>query len=312
MTTARALVTGGAGFIGSALVDLLVDEEWEVLVVDDLSTGHADNLAGARSRGRVSLHTLDIRDETLIQAAERFHPDVVFHLAAQTSVPVSVADPRHDAGVNIIGTINVLEATVRSGAGRVVLVGSAAMYGGDVKLPAVESYARHPDSPYGASKKAMEDYARIYERRHDLEWVIIVPANVYGPRQNASGEGGVVAVFSSAITSGRQPTIFGDGSATRDFVFVDDVADAMLRAASRGSGRNLNVGTGIETAVLDLYKEIAHIAGFRKPPRFHDPRPGDVQRSVLNPAAAERALGWKAWTPLTEGLIKTLDWYAKK
>ncbi len=312
MTTARALVTGGAGFIGSTLVDLLVDESWDVLVVDDLSTGHADNLAGARSRGRVSLHTLDIRDGTLLAAAERFRPDIVFHLAAQTSVPVSVADPLRDADINISGTINVLEAAVRSGAGRVVLTGSAATYGGDVKLPAVETYARRPDSPYGASKKAMEDYARIYQRQHGLEWVVITPANVYGPRQDAAGEGGVVAVFASSITSGRQPTIFGDGSATRDFVFVDDVADAMLRAASRGAGRNLNVGTGVETSVLDLYDEMARIAGFRKPPRFHDPRPGDVQRSVLNPAAAQKALGWKAWTPLDDGLAKTLDWYAQK
>jgi UDP-glucose 4-epimerase len=310
--TARALVTGGAGFIGSALVDLLVDEGWEVLVIDDLSTGHADHLLQARSRGRVGLHTIDIRDDACVVAAEHFKPDVVFHLAAQVSVPISVSDPRRDADVNVVGTINVLEAARRSGAGRVVLTGSAATYGRGVKLPAKESYARRPESPYGASKKAVEDYARVYLAQYGLEFVVLTPANVYGPRQNSSGEGGVVAVFSDAITAGRQPTIYGDGNATRDFVFVDDVADAFLRAAGRGNGRNLNLSTGIETSVRALYDALANAAGFRKEPRYSEGRPGDVPRSVLDPSAAKRYLDWEAWTSLDEGLVGTLEWYATR
>jgi UDP-glucose 4-epimerase len=309
---ARALVTGGAGFIGSTLVDRLVDEGWEALVIDDLSTGHADHLRDARGRGRVGLHTIDIRDDACIAAAEHFRPDVVFHLAAQVSVSASVLDAGKDAEVNILGTINVLEAAWRSGAQRVVLTGSAATYGSGVRLPAKESYRRKPDSPYGVSKKAIEDYARVYSSQHGLEFVILTPANVYGPRQNASGEGGVVAAFSAAITSGRQPTVFGDGSATRDFVFVDDVADGFLRAASRGKGRNLNLSTGFETSVRDLYDALAQAAGFRKRPLYGDPRVGDIQRSVLDPSAADRHLGWKAWTPLKEGLATTMEWFARK
>lgn len=308
--TARALVTGGAGFIGSALVDLLVDEAWEVLVIDDLSTGHADHLREARGRGRVGLHTIDIRDDACLVATEHFKPDVVFHLAGQASVPGSVADPQRDADINVTGTINVLEAARRAGVARVVLTGSVATYGSKVKLPAKESYSRRPESPHGASKKAAEDYARVYLTQHGLEFVVLTPANVYGPRQNSSGEGGVVAIFSDAIAGGRQPTIFGDGHATRDFVFVDDVADAFLRAASRGSSRNLNLSTGIETSVRDLYDALAKAAGFRKEPRYAQGRPGDVRRSVLDPSAAERHLGWKAWTPLDDGLARTLEWYS--
>jgi len=309
---ARGLVTGGAGFIGSTLVDRLVDEGWEVLVIDDLSTGHVDHLREARSRGRVGLHTIDVRDDDCVVAAEHFHPDVVFHLAAQVSVPTSVADPRRDADINLVGTINVLEAARRSGAARVVLTGSAATYGSGVKLPAKESYARRPESPYGASKKAVEDYARVYLAQYGLEFVVLTPANVYGPRQNASGEGGVVAVFSDAITAGRQPTIYGDGNATRDFVYVDDVADAFLRAASRGNGRNLNLSTGIETSVRGLYDALANAAGFRKEPRYNVGRPGDVARSVLDPSAAKRYLDWEAWTSLDDGLERTLEWYATR
>ena len=307
-TSARALVTGGAGFIGSALVDLLVDESWDVLVIDDLSTGHADNLQQARRRGRVQLHTVDIRDESLVSVTERFRPDVVFHLAAQVSVATSVLRPLQDAEVNVLGAINVLEATRRAGASRLVLAGSAATYGSGAKLPIRESYARRPESPYGVSKLAAESYARMYADRYGIEIVTLTPSNVYGPRQRSSGEGGVVAEFAAMVTEGRQPTIFGDGKATRDFVYVDDVADAFLRAAARAAGKNLNISTGVETSVADLFDLIAGLGGFRRGPRISDVRPGDVERSVLDPTAAERYLGWSAWTSLEEGLSQTLDW----
>ncbi len=223
----RALVTGGAGFIGSHLVDRLVDQSHEVLVVDDLSTGHADNLAPARARGGVKLHQLDIRDESLTKVAERFLPDVVFHLAAQAAVPVSVKQPRFDAEVNVVGTINVLEAARRSGTKRVVFASSGgAIYGSAAPLPVREDLPKAPDSPYGISKKIVEDYFRYYRASHDIDYVLLALANVYGPRQDAQGEAGVVALFASAMLQGRPPTIFGDGEQTRDFVYVEDVADA--------------------------------------------------------------------------------------
>jgi UDP-glucose 4-epimerase len=223
-----------------------------------------------------------------------------------------LADPHLDADINVLGTINVLEAGRRSGAERIVLAGSAATYGAGVKLPARETFARRPHSPYGASKKAIEDYARVYTKQHGLTSVVLTPANVYGPRQDSSGEGGVVAIFAASLAAGRQPTIFGDGSATRDFVFVDDVADAFLRAASRGTGRNLNVSSGVETTILELYETMARFSRFRRAPRFAAPRDGDIHRSVLDPSAAMRHLGWKAWTPLDDGLAGTQEWFASR
>ncbi len=306
----KALVTGGAGFIGSHLVGRLVDEDWTVLVVDDLSAGHLDNLTASRARGHVKFHQLDIRDEEFPKAVERFRPDVVFHLAAQASVVVSVEDPRADASVNLLGTINVLEAARRVEAERVVFASSGgAIYGRHAKLPYRESYAKHPDAPYGISKKIVEDYFRYYRDAYGLDYVLLALTNVYGPRQDPFGEAGVVAIFSRLMLDGKRPVIFGDGEQTRDFVFVEDVVDAFVRAAGLGGGRLLNVGTGRETSVNALFKALAEATGFDRLPVFADARPGELPRSVVDPTAAEKHLGWSAWTPLEEGLTQTVGWF---
>lgn len=306
----KALVTGGAGFVGSHLVDRLVDEGWGVLAIDDLSHGHVDHLAAARSRGSVRFHQLDIRAPELIAAAERFRPDVVFHLAAQAAVPASVEQPLLDADINILGSINVLECARRAGAQRVVFASSGgAIYGSDVKLPARESFRKRPESPYGVSKKVVEDYFRYYRDAYGLDYALLALTNVYGPRQDPHGEAGVVAIFCRALLNGRPPVIYGSGIQTRDFVYVEDVADAFVRAAAKGDGRLLNIGTGRETSVLEVFEVLAGLTGFRGRPGFGAARPGDVLRSVVDPAAAERHLGWKSWTALEEGLRRTVEWF---
>jgi UDP-glucose 4-epimerase len=303
------MVTGGAGFIGSHLVDLLVDQKWEVLVVDDLSTGTMDNLAAARRRGKVGVHVMDIRAPELPDVAARYGPEVVFHLAAQSKVPVSMADPMRDAEINVLGTVNVLLAATRCHAQRVVFTSSAGIYGSRVRLPIKEKFAKRPDSPYGISKKIVADYLRWFSEHHGLDYVMLAPANVYGPRQDPGLEGGVVAIFSGAMVAGQRPTIFGDGSQTRDFVFVADVVDAFLRAVDAGEGQLLNLGSGVETTILDLYNTIAAITGYPTNPSFEAAKPGDIYRSVTDPGRAKTVLGWEAWTALEEGLRRTVDWY---
>lgn len=310
--TGRALVTGGAGFIGSHLSGRLIDEGWDVLVVDSLVTGHLDNLAEARSRGRIKFHQLDIRDEEFARAVEQFVPDVVFHLAAQVSVTQSVADPLFDASVNILGTINVLEAAKRAGVERVVFASSGgAIYGEHVKLPAKESYARHPGAPYGISKMVVEDYFHFYQANHGIDVVALGLSNVYGPRQDPFGEAGVVAIFTRLMLDRKRPVIYGDGMQTRDYLYVDDAVDAFVRAAGTGGGRYFNVGTGRETTVIRIFRAIAEEVGFTELPVFSESRQGEIARSVLDPASAFKALGWQPWTSLEEGLAMTVEWMRK-
>jgi UDP-glucose 4-epimerase len=308
--TRKGIVTGGAGFIGSHLIDLLVDRDWEVLVVDDLSSGSLDNLATARKRGQVSIHVTGATAPELGELVAKFAPEVVFHLAAQSKVRPSVEDPVHDAEVNVLGTVNLLEAARRSGVRKVCFASSGgAIYGGAAKLPARETYDKAPESPYGISKKIVEDYFRWYRSLYGVEYTLCALANVYGPRQDPGLEGGVTAIFSMSMLESRSPTIFGNGSQTRDYVFVEDVCDAFLRAADAGDGELVNIGTGRETSVLELFDTVAEAAGFGGRPRFADPKPGDVQRSVVDPSKAKKVLGWEAWTPLSEGIRKTVEWY---
>ena len=307
----KGLVTGGAGFIGSNLVDLLVDNGWEVLVVDDLSGGSMDNLAGARRRGKVGVHITDIRAPEFEEITSRFSPEVVFHLAAQVKVSASVEDPVTDASINVVGLLNVLESARRAGTRKVLFASSGgAVYGPNAKLPVTERAARLPSSPYGISKKIAEDYLRFYRQVHGLESTLLALSNVYGPRQDPGLEGGVVAIFSRAMQAGRSPTIYGDGHQTRDFVFVEDVADAFLRAAEAGDGMFLNIGTGRETSINDLYETMANVLSFSQRPIYADQRPGEVPRSVVDASRAKRSLGWEAWTSLETGLRKTLSAYS--
>ncbi|HVM09570.1 MAG TPA: GDP-mannose 4,6-dehydratase [Acidimicrobiales bacterium] len=310
----RALVTGGAGFIGSTLVDRLLAEGHAVDVVDDLSSGSLANLADARSNpdSDFTFHRLDIRSPEVVELIARRQPEVVFHLAAQMDVRVSVAKPVFDAEVNIIGSLNVLEGARQGGTRKVVFASSGGTIYGDpdpVELPLRETHPQQPLSPYGVSKKAVGDYLVAYRLLHDLEFTALALANIYGPRQNPHGEAGVVAIFSGRLIDGEQCTIFGDGSMTRDYTFVDDVVDAFARAADGGDGLLLNIGTGKETSVRELYDTVAHYTGSTVEPLYAPERPGELKRSCLDPGRAAIHLGWKPWTTIEAGIGQTVDWF---
>jgi UDP-glucose 4-epimerase len=307
----RALVTGGAGFIGSTLVDRLLAEGHTVDVVDNLSTGSLANLAEARSvgTGRFNFHQLDVRSTDLVDVMSRRKPEVVFHLAAQADVRVSVADPVLDADINILGSLRALEGARQSGVRKVVFASSGGtIYGDAERLPIKESQAQKPLSPYGVAKKTVGDYLHVYRELYGLEYTALALANVYGPRQDLRGEAGVVAIFAGRLLSGEPCQIFGDGKQTRDFVFVDDVVDAFSRAGDRGSGLLCNVGTGIETSVNDLYAAMARNAGVKAPATYLPARSGELQRSSLDPSRAGMHLGWKPWTTIDKGTAAVLDW----
>jgi UDP-glucose 4-epimerase len=308
----KTLVTGGAGFIGSTLVDRLLAEGHAVDVVDDLSSGRLDNLAGARgdTAHDFTFHRLDIRQPDLVDLIARRKPDVVFHLAAQADVRVSVARPAFDAEVNIVGTLNVLEGARAAGTQKVVFAASGGtLYGDDAPLPIKESAVQRPLSPYGVSKKAAIDYLTAYRELHELEFTALALANVYGPRQDPHGEAGVVAIFAARLLGGEACTIFGDGEQTRDFVFVDDVVDAFARAATKGGGLVLNIGTGQETSVNELYRTMASEAGADAAATYAPARPGELRRNALDPGRAGIHIGWKPWTTLADGTNAVLRWF---
>lgn len=307
----RTMVTGGAGFIGSSLVDRLLAEGHEVDVVDDLSSGSLANLADARaSGGTLTIHQLDVRlPETTALIVHR-RPDVVFHLAAQIDVRVSVDQPAFDAEVNVVGTVRVIEGARQAGSRRVVFAASGGTLYGEVDpsdLPVRESHPHRPVSPYGVSKKCGIDYLVAYREVHALEFCALALGNVYGPRQDPHGEAGVVAIFAEHLADGRPVTIFGDGEQTRDYVFVDDVVDAFARAAGRGGGLVCNVGTGTETSVNRLYRVMADIAGVEADPRYAPARPGELRRNALDPGRAGIQLGWRPWTSLEEGVRAVIE-----
>ncbi len=310
----KTLVTGGAGFIGSTLVDRLLAEGHSVDVVDDLSSGSLSNLSEARSAkdGEFTFHRLDIRTAEVTELIARRKPEVVFHLAAQLDVRVSVARPVFDAEINVIGSLNVLEGARQAGTRKVVFASSGGTLYGDpdpVELPLRETHPQQPLSPYGVSKKAVGDYLVVYRQLHDLEFTALALANIYGPRQNPHGEAGVVAIFAGKLLAGETCTIFGDGDKTRDYTFVDDVVDAFARSAEGADGLLLNIGTGIETADLRLYHAVAHAAGADQDPLFAPDRPGDLRRSCLDPGRAAVHLGWRPWTTLEQGIGATVDWF---
>ncbi len=305
----RCVVTGGSGFIGSTLVDRLVAEGWTVDVVDNFSSGRRENLQAALATGQVEVHDQDIREASTIALIERCQPEVIFHLAAQADVRVSVVDPAFDASVNILGSLNVLEGARGAKARRVVAAASGGtLYGeplGD-QIPTNESAPQRPLSPYGVSKKSMIDYLVAYKELHGLDYVALALANVYGPRQDPHGEAGVVAIFAEKILAGDGVTIYGDGTQTRDFVYVDDVVDAFVRAGSRGEGLVVNIGTGQELSVNELFSTMASIASTTTPPTFAPPRVGEVARSCLDVRRAHDELDWASWTTFREGAAITL------
>jgi UDP-glucose 4-epimerase len=310
----KALVTGGAGFIGSTLVDRLLAEGHSVDVIDDLSNGSLANLAEARSNPdhALKVHQVDVRDPGVVDLIARRQPEVVFHLAAQADVRVSVARPAFDAEVNIVGSINVIEGARVAGARKVVFASSGGTIYGEPApedLPVKESHPQAPVSPYGVAKRAVTDYLHAYRELHALEYTSLALANVYGPRQDPHGEAGVVAIFAGLLLDGRPCTIFGDGTQTRDFVYVDDVVDAFVRAADRGSGLVCNIGTGVETSVNDLYAAMAAAAGGAALAERGPARNGELARSALDPGRAKIHLGWQPWTDLPTGVAEVLTWF---
>ena len=313
----KALVTGGAGFIGSTLVDRLLAEGHEVDVLDDLSSGSLANLTEARAdrSNKVSFHQIDIRDPQVIEVIARRQPEVVFHLAAQADVRVSVARPAFDAEVNVVGALNVLEGARVAGARKVVFASSGGTIYGEIAaddLPGRESLPQVPLSPYGVAKKVVFDYMNVYRELHGLEFTALALANVYGPRQDPHGEAGVVAIFAGKLLADEPCTVFGDGEQTRDFVFVDDVVDAFVRAATRGDGMLINIGTGVETSVNLLYRTMAKAAGVDRPALTAAARSGELQRSALDPARAAVHMAWKPWTTLEEGTTRVLEWFKRR
>jgi UDP-glucose 4-epimerase len=308
----RTLVTGGAGFIGSNLVDRLLAEGHEVDVVDDFSTGSLSNLAEARKSGGRSLHIhhLDITAPAVTELMVRRRPELVFHLAAQADVRVSVAQPTFDANVNVIGSLHVLEGARQAGAERVVFAASGGTLYGEPspdELPVRESHPHQPLSPYGVSKKSVMDYLVAYRALHALEFSALALANVYGPRQDPHGEAGVVAIFAERILRGQDVTVYGDGEQTRDFVFVDDVVDAFVRAATRGGGLVCNIGTGSETSVNHLLATMADVAGVEVNVVQAPLRQGELLRSCLDVERAAIQLGWRPWTELADGIAPVLE-----
>ena len=294
----KALVTGGAGFIGSNLVDRLLAEGHAVDVIDSLATGSLANLSDALAERdhHFSFHQIDIREPSVVDLIVRRKPDVVFHLAAQADVRVSVTQPVFDAQVNVIGSLNVMEGARQAGSRKVVFASSGGtIYGAPdaADLPVDESHAQHPISPYGVAKKAVGDYLYAYRELHALEFAALAMANVYGPRQDPYGEAGVVAIFAGHLLADEACTIYGDGTQTRDYVYVDDVVDAFVRAADRGSGLLANIGAGVETSVNDLYPSMARATGGRDRRCTRQAPAGELARSSLDPGRAGLYLGWK-------------------
>jgi UDP-glucose 4-epimerase len=314
MSDRPVLVTGAAGFIGSNLVARLLEDGKRVIGVDDLSTGSLSNLTGVRDRhaGRFEFDRLDVRQGGLVPLVDRLRPEVIYHLAAQVDVRRSVEDPMHDASVNVLGSIAVLEAARLGGVRKIVYASSIGSYGepDEADLPVDESFLDPALSPYGASKRVVLDYLATYEQLYGLEWTALTLANVYGPHQTTSGEGGVVATFIGRMLEGQPCTIYGDGLQSRDFVFVDDVVHAFVLAADRGSGRRMLIGTSHRTTVAQLFRALAAATGYSHEPIAGPARAGEVRHSSVDSSAARDELGWKPWTTLEEGLAATLAWAA--
>jgi len=301
----KIVVTGGAGFIGSNLVDAYLERGHEVHVFDDLSTGQRANLnPGA------ALHELDIADAEAARRLEKLKPDVLCHHAAQMDVRHSVADPTFDARVNILGFINLLEACKNAGAKKVIFASSGgAVYGEQEVFPAPENHPTRPASPYGVSKRAGELYLSYYHQAFGLPYIALRYANVYGPRQSAKGEAGVVAIFLSLLLDGKAPVINGDGLQTRDYVYVGDVVAANVAALEAPFVGEINIGTGVETDVVTIFHKLRQAVGSAVEARHGPAKPGEQRRSVIDARRAEQVLGWRATVPLAEGLKRTAAWY---
>jgi UDP-glucose 4-epimerase len=304
----RVLVTGGAGFIGSHVVDRLLAAGHDVDVVDNLATGRRERVPAA-----ARLHVCDLRDGRFDAVLAAARPDVVVHVAAQAAVSRSVADPRFDASVNVLGTIGLLEACRRAGVQRAVYTSTGgAAYGDTDVVPTPEDHPLRPTSPYGVSKTTAERYLECWAGLTSSRALTLRLANVYGPRQDPAGEAGVIAIFTSRLLSGASCLVNGDGEQTRDYVYVGDVADAIARAVASDVVGVANIGTGAETTVNELYRQLARLTDARRPAEHGPARPGEQRRSVLDATRAKSLLGWSPTTPLEQGLTQTVAWFRQE
>ena len=301
----RALVTGGAGFIGSHIVDALIRDGHAVLVIDDLSRGRREQV-----NPRADFTQMSVTASAFAAAVGSWHPDVIFHQAAQIDVRHSVADPLADAEANVVGTVNVLHASTMHNVKRVVFASSGgAIYGDADVIPTPETQTPEPESPYGTSKLCAEAYGGMFQRMRDLDFIALRYANVYGPRQDPHGEAGVVAIFAERLLRGETATINGDGTQTRDYVYVEDVVAANLAALDAAAPERFNIGTGIETNVNQIYQRLRTVLGCEAEAVHGPPKPGEQQRSCLSIDHARETLGWEPQTQLDEGLRRTADFF---
>jgi UDP-glucose 4-epimerase len=308
----RILVTGGAGFIGSHLVDRLVADAHQVLVADDLSTGRRANLAAAEQTGHCRFVEVDVAAPELLPLVVDFGPELVLHFAAQMDVRKSVADPLHDTRTNVLGTVNVLTAAVECGARKFLFASSGGtIYGEPDRLPVPEDAPLRPGSPYGAAKVAGETYVAAFARLHGFSWTSLALGNVYGPRQDPHGEAGVVAIFGRAMLAGQPALVFGDGSTTRDYIHVDDVVTAVLASFDdQTDGARFNVGTGRSTSVRQLHRTMAELCAAPDTPEFRPERLGELRHIALDASALTTATGWEPVVSLEAGLRDVAEWIA--
>lgn len=302
----RILVTGGAGFIGSNVVDEYVEAGHEVAIIDDLSTGKEVNL-----NPKAKFFKLDIRDKNLPDIISSFAPEIINHIAAQIDVRKSVSEPIHNAEINELGTINLLESAVKNRVRKVLFSSTGGAIYGEVekKSGASEEHKQEPISPYAITKRSVEMYLHAYNKLYNLDFTVLRYGNVYGPRQDPLGEAGVIAIFCGKMLKGEIPTIYGDGNQLRDYVYVKDVANANILALSTGSGQIFNIGTGRGVSVNELFANLKELLKFDKDARYEPPRAGELSRSVLNCKKAKKELNWKAKTNIKKGLKLTLKWY---
>lgn len=302
----RVLVTGGAGFIGSHIVEQCITNGYHTVVLDNLSTGKKENI-----HPKAKFYGEDIGSQQVFSILVKERINAVFHQAGQTYVSISLKNPSKDALVNIIGTINLLDACRRAKIQKVIYASSAAVYGNPLYLPIDENHSLEPQSGYGISKQIPERYLALYKQLYELDYTVLRYSNVYGPRQDASGEGGVVAIFIDKLIKGEAPCIFGDGEQTRDFVYVEDVVRANLLALYRGSGQVVNISSGKQSTINELISLVKKVGNFSVDSQFVAERAGDIRDSYLDPRKAKEVLGWAANTNLAEGIEKTLHYYIK-